>query len=277
MQKCGVAMCEKWNRWMGYLSEVYSKVSDMKILKKLLIVTALASGLTSCCPVLYAPVGHNVPLFKQKGEALLNIGTCAIDDGTGFNLQGAVAVDSSVAIISSFYHMADDQEAGAEIKGKGNCFEMGIGKFWPVKNTGWVGDVFIGAAFTGIQNKVTGQSLDVNYVTPFVQPSFGYRNRAIELILSSKIGFVQYTDLKNELTEPGLRNSAETFYREKKSSFVIDGGITIRAGWKGIKLQGQLVVTSFNYNATDGNTFFNDSYGSLGLVFRISPKPLATR
>jgi len=63
----------------------------------ILLVFPIAILMASCSPVLYTPVGQNVPLFKEKGEATIEAGYCSSNNdaaifgdapANGFNVQG---------------------------------------------------------------------------------------------------------------------------------------------------------------------------------------------
>src|SRR6187401_3370028 len=129
--------------------------STMKTINCLVIlVFALISvGLTSCSPVAYSTTGQTVPLFQEKGEAFINVGhamaTNDFDYADGLSVQAALAIDSSVALMSSFYHMS---QRDGDWSGKGTYADFGIGLFKSNSSKRFKGEIFIGAGFGSIKN-----------------------------------------------------------------------------------------------------------------------------
>jgi len=186
--------------------------------------------------------------------------------------KGALAVDSSLAIISSFCSMKDSEEQGAEITGNGTYIDFGIGKFWTINDSEWIAELFIGTGFSSIKNKVNMNNLNVKYFTPFVQPSIGYRNAFFEFAFTPKLAMINYTSMTNELADPDQHISAEDFYESNKTQFAIEPGFTFRLGWESVKIHWQTVYSSFEYNGLEDTSPVNYLFTSFGIFFRIQPK-----
>src|SRR5689334_19848531 len=86
--------------------------SDVLMIKDLFVISAFVAIclISSCAPVVYAPVGQNVPLLKNKGDITFNASAASTEDAGGVGLQFASALDSSFALISSLYFMGHKSE-----------------------------------------------------------------------------------------------------------------------------------------------------------------------
>jgi hypothetical protein len=242
----------------------------------IMILVALIS-LISCSPeipVLYTAAGQNVPLFQKKGEIAMSGGFASASpkdynyndfDFTpymqGFNIQFAMAVDSSVAIISSLYSLSEDDD----FISKGNYFELGIGKFKYNLNSNLTGEIFIGAGFGSLKNSMENQSINARYFKVFIQPSGGYSSEIIDVAFTPRVGLVTHTSNSSILNDPAMEQS----FSGKKTKLVFEPGVTLRVGYKNVKLQYQFNYSTFHYNDTDEIDPVYPRFGSLGLYVLI--------
>lgn len=189
------------------------------------LLVVLIAALPSCAPVLYTNVGHNVPLFHEKGEVSINAGYGSVTgenyfygldasaEGEGFNAQGAVAIGKSTAVISSFYSMKDD---GEDVSSKGNYVELGVGKFKYSAAGNLVSEIFVGTGFGAIKNLEQGEYLNLKYVKPFVQPSVGLSTKHFDLAFTPRIALVSYTGGSENMSDPAQQYTFRKFWKEKK-------------------------------------------------------------
>ena len=242
------------------------------------IITALLLGmlLYSCAPALYTNVGQNVPLLKKKGEFAVSAGkgSTGNDHGSaeGFNTQAALAVGKSTAIISSFYSM---KSSGDDIEGKGNYFEIGVGKFKGNDETKFIAEIFGGTGFGSIQNSMGSDKINLKYVKPFIQPSCGFSTKVIDIAVTARIGLVSYTSKSENISDPQQQQTFGNFWSENKNSFVFEPGVTFRIGYQNIKLQLQYAHTSLKYEWPDGSDHYSavfDNYGSFGVFILLSDR-----
>ena len=241
---------------------------DIDLLKKVMhpsnsaIVLSIASvvvvSIQSCSPILYSATGQNVPLFKNKGEVAISGGLCwgknDEGDALGGNIQGAVAIDSTWAVMSSLYSMKGPVETfylgkQSPTTSNGNYVEAGLGKFkyWPRPKL--TGEIFLGTGFGSIKNKIIDERLEAKFIKPFVQPSIGYGGRIFEVALTGRVGLVSFTSNTNTLSDPDQRAEAEKFFNEKHSTMVFEPGLTFRGGYKSVKGQFQYCFSSFSYHS----------------------------
>jgi hypothetical protein len=223
--------------------------------------------------VLYSAVGQNVPLFQNKGEIAMSGGFAYASpreynsnnfDITpymeGFNVQFAMALDSSVAVISSLYSLRGENDWAS----KGNYFELGIGKFKYNTNSNLAGEIFIGAGYGSMKNSLDNQQLNANYIKVFIQPSGGYSSKIIDVAFTPRVGLVTLTTNSANLIEPTTE-----YVLEKKTKLIFEPGVTLRVGYKNVKLQYQFNYSTFHYNDTEDFDPVYPRFGSFGLFVLI--------
>lgn len=227
--------------------------------------------ISSCSPVPYGNVGQNVPMLKNKGEVSVTANYANTDDANGLGIQGAVAVDSSLALMTSFYSLKNNRNT--DWKGSGKYFELGAGKYGLMGRSKFVFDVFGGVGFGGIKNNSgTGSALDLNFVKPFVQGSIGLSGKWIEVALTSRFALPVYTNYKNSLTDSSQHAQIAAYYEENKSRFVFEPGITFRFGYKSVKANLSFCTSSFSLDEKYNDVSINNNYVSAGLAVLISKR-----
>lgn len=246
----------------------------------LLFMAALVS---SCNPVMYSTVGQNVPMFTEKGEVALSAayGLSSSDednaDAKGLAIQAATSISESSAIMASYYHLKGTENQGypfsapSEFSSSGNYLEAAFGKYGTFSES-FAYEVFGGIGYGSITNDYQGTSIDVQMIKPFLQPSIGYISRYVDLILTPRIGFINYTS-----HQPGNITMLNDFIDENNNAVVFEPGITIRAGYQSVKLQIQYNYSTFSaksvYEIDNVITTFNpmnQHFISLGIYVLIS-------
>ena len=239
------------------------------MIKNLFAISALIAIclISSCSPVVYAPVGQNVPLLKTNGDVTFNASLATTEDAGGVGLQFASALDSSFALISSLYLMGHKSEnemdgTSSDWEGHGSYFEIGAGKFGKIAGKKSLRyEVFGGLGFGGIKNSLATSQVDVGFIKPFIQPSISVGNDWVEFAFTPRLAFLSYTRQDVRTSDDFLRAEAEDYFREKKSSLIFEPGITLRVGGKIVKGQLQFTGTTHNYEPEDyievNNTFFS--------------------
>lgn len=226
--------------------------------------------ITSCVPVFYSNVGQNVPLFRGKGEVFLAGGLSATynkndyTDAEGLNVMAAAAVDSNMAVLCSFYSLKSSGDSQSnEWSGKGNYFELGIGLFERGKTSRLNGEIFVGLGY-GTINSTDNYNTHINlkFLKPFIQPSGGFSTGALDIAFTPRIGLVQYVS----------NSGARDFFAEKKSTLVFEPGVTVRLGYRNVKLQYQFTYSTFKYSFDQGGNPINSHHESLSVAIMISDR-----
>jgi hypothetical protein len=220
-------------------------------------LVAMGIALTSCGPVLYNSVGQNVPLFREKGEAQVAGGVSlsmsenglAYNSSSGVVVQGALAATNRVALISSFNYFSGDSYD--EWSHDSFYFEVGAGIYKPLEDSKAILELLggIGSGFMNNQSSGAPDFVKATYIKPFVQPSFGWRFRVVELAITPRIALVNYVQHSSSMFNSDIESDINNFFATRKSSVVFEPGLTFRAGGK-IKFQYQFNYTTFNFRST---------------------------
>ena len=167
----------------------------------------LVPWILSCSYGAYSPTNQNVPLFKQKGEAKLDV-------STGY-LQGAVAVGKHVALLANVQYASGRLYVRPDMgRTRHRRLELGAGYFGGLKNNpNWITEVYAGVGAgrldwdrygyentANVSQAVDGPSLTSQNQNVFVQSSIGYRGRRTNIALSAKMNGLTYSNLR--LTPP---------------------------------------------------------------------------
>lgn len=244
----------------------------------MLAVTLLIAG---CSPIYYAPNAHNVPLFTEKGEASFS-GSCEImDQSTGGNIQTAVALSDHISIMAGGFHVkteyTNEFDSDKQEVSKGYLVELGAGYFDAFNvssKMNLVLETYGGMGFGKYDNSTRVPSYfdynsawtdyyarNASYQRYFIQPSLGLKSAYFEFALSARFAGLTYTNYTVDYDAPELPLD--------NWSLLLEPGITLRAGFKNVKIQSQIGL-SLNLNNPD--LIQEHFYFSLGLYFNIGPE-----
>ncbi|SHO64917.1 hypothetical protein [Algoriphagus zhangzhouensis] len=245
-------------------------------MKSLLQYSALfmfvSALLQACSPVMYSNVGQNVPLLKEKGDVFLQGGISGSDgeeSASGGGFQFAYAISDHWQINSSFYALGNQEISDPDDwRGTGNYFEIGGGFYSTSENKKWVYEITGGLGFSSIKNKLGGVSrdhIDVGHFKPYLQPAVGVSLKNFEFAFSPRIAYNTFTKKEYEIFDPSLSSEVQTFFDQQGDFLILEPGFTLRGGIKNVKVQIQLVLSSFS----EDKRFVNDTFSSFGLAFSI--------
>jgi hypothetical protein len=233
--------------------------------------------LQSCASV-YVPGAQNVPLLKEKGQVKLAAGL--------YDYQAAYAVGPHAAVM---VNAQNSDRVGSELVAStkksyrevSKMVEVGGGYFTDAKNT-WTFEAYGGVGVFKTRLRSNYQDLrsdypndnagkDSSYSTLlntrgtrfFVQPSFGYASKAVDIAFSTRIiglsfGSVKqlsYSDIRWEQSDLGKLNGRMHLFAEP--------AITMRVGYKWLKAQ---IQTGVSLRITSSKVPYNYLFGSVGLV-----------
>lgn len=236
------------------------------------VLTFIGSAFSSCSPILYTSVGQNVPLFHGKGEVTFGGGYADTGDATGVTMQFAVAVDSSLAVSALFHSLSGSYSNEPDFwEGSGTYFEGGVGKFGTMSEGLCAWEVFVGLGYGSIKNTNLNQGVNARYIKPFLQPSISIGTGVVEFAITPRIGVVNYTAHSSTLTDAQNAEVIEAFFDEKSTTLVFEPGVTLRLGYRGVKLQAQYSYSTFSYRAEDWDPV-NPEFISIGLQFLITKR-----
>ena len=230
-------------------------------MKTILLYAATILLLTGCSRYYYAPNMHNVPLFKDKGEARLAGGVSSGDEISSVEVQAAYSFTDHIGVMANYFNT---NGGGGNNTGKGSLFEGAVGYFGPIKGD-FRYEVFVGYG----RGKVTSyydangtSKLGIDKV--FIQPAIGYTRNFLDVAVSAKVAtsnfFVKDVDTSNATAMNDMR-----FIRDNHHSYLFEPALTVRGGWKYAKLQLQY---GYSFNLTNPN-FKQEKY-NLGIALYFS-------
>lgn len=216
-----------------------------------------------CASGLYAPNMQNVPLFQEKNEIRINAAYGITDADNAVELQLAYAPTANIGI-----------QANALLHGysfylpKFNNFdvffgEIGAGYYRPFgNNKHWVFETYgllgLGQAFPAFSYYKEGYK---QYGKFSLQPAIGFTAKGFDAALSARASY-----LLNDVAWKRIDENSDEYGKYYKSnSFLIEPAITLRGGWKYVKLQTQL-------GASIGGEKGMDSHANIGICVLLNKK-----
>ncbi len=237
--------------------------------------------LSSCSPSMYSNTGHNAPLFHQKGEVNIAGGyneTVNTETGLyaeGFDLKFATSVSDHTVIHSSFTHQWNSSETSDNWSAKGSYFEVGGGRYGVTgaENIA-AGEIIGGIGFMSLKNTKGNDYIDAVIIKPYVQPTIGITHKIIDVAFTPRIAYISYLNNDYSIMDVEERSEIRRFFDDKKSTLVIEPGVTLRLGYKNFKLIGQWSYSTFKYESIFDDEFkpYLNRYLSIGLSILITDR-----
>jgi hypothetical protein len=225
-----------------------------------IIFFAMAALCSSCQHYYYQPSANNVPLFREKNEARIQLQTSSGNYLSGFDAQTAYAVGKHTGLQLNFFHTGDKAEGFGS--GKGDYIEAAAGYFKPLPNNRWIFETYAGIGEGWVTNVYeTSASSKFGMTKLFMQPSFGFTSKHFDIALSSKISLADYNLLSSSVNKDDYASDAAYIdFLNNKSFFLWEPGLMMRGGFEHLKFLLQVTRTiaidpglrSDNVNASFG-------------------------
>lgn len=202
----------------------------------LVLFTLLMIALCSCYSprYVYSPAAHNVPLLTEKGDSKLaayyssnlsgntsiNLADQQKSSGSGYDLQGAVAVTEHFAIQASYVkrkelNYALNNLARADtsvINYRRNLTELGVGYYTGLDERGFIFfQVFAGAgvgksSLSDLYNSGVNRHFNMKVQKLYLQPAFTFRYQNVfTSTFSNRISFIYFSDIATDYSDEELR------------------------------------------------------------------------
>jgi hypothetical protein len=229
------------------------------------MIAVLSTVLCSCSHYYYVANTKNVPMLREKNEARVSISYGEGDESSSFDAQGAYAITDKIGVLANYMTASGGSTSSPGNNwAKGTCFEGAAGYFKPI-NTFGVFEVYGGLGTSSQHHQYSSGTADLRFLKVFVQPSFGFTWKWGELAFSlpaSRVSFNEIRDYTSSGEHSGLEKIASN-----KISYILEPAVTIRGGWKYLKLQFQYVHVT---NLTNQDLPFECDKVSLGLYISIA-------
>jgi hypothetical protein len=250
-----------------------------KLTGKILFLAVLSS---SCTHYYYVPNVQNVPLFREKNECCLSATYGIGDESRCVEVQAAYSITDNIGVMTNFISakggdVSDDNEDW----GKGNYLEGAIGYYKPIEKYsvleiyGGVGGGnqnhhYMSSNYdNGLYSETYAGTSELSFTKIFIQPSFGLTFKPFDIAVSTRICGLFYGTIFNNIFGDTYQYDKLNTIADKRNYYYLEPAITIRGGWKYVKLQLQGAITSY-FNNPDFN--FEDYHISIGLYITIAER-----
>ena len=189
-------------------------------------------------------------------------------------IQAAVAVSNHIGVMANGYYK--DYKNG-DYQHKGGLGEAAIGWYKPMIEDPLVMEVFVGAGLGNVSkaqvfttgSETRNASFDAKATRFFIQPEIGYAGKVFDVALTPRFTFLKYNEFSSQgyTTEELAEDYLNDGYLTSHMFAFTEPALTVRAGWKWIKLQGQYGMA---INVGGGNIRAPKNFSSLTLVIDIA-------
>jgi len=227
--------------------------------------------LSSCTHYYYVPATQNIPLFKEKNEARVLAAYGGGSESSAVELQAAYSLTNNLAVMTNFIS-ARGGNLSAENWGKGNYAEGAVGYYKPFDSAG-VFEVFGGVGAGSQQHRYATANYfstsRLGFTKLFIQPSLGLTFRGFDVAFSTRVCNLNFWQVRNQIDPTNSNYLVVNDISQARNSVLLEPAITIRGGWKYVKLQLQFLTSS---NLTNRNLAFEKVYGSAGIYFTLAKR-----
>lgn len=262
-------------------------------MKKAVFSLFTAVFLVSCSSdhYYYLQNSQQVTLFREKDEVRIHGNLNNSDYTGGMGIQGAYAMSDKFCAAASwmnFYNSSSSQSNGITLAswngnywdgafgyyrsfGKYGIFEAYAGMGTSVQDHQYSSTLthtsvtyypWIGNVVNTKYETVNAGSAYIKYNKYFIQPCYGIRYEHFEAAFSLRAGYLDFFKVENKIDPiyPEFREPDKL--GAKPGHLFFEPALTLRAGWKIVKLQMQLALTGMG-----GSSYRYESYNlNFGLV-----------
>jgi len=228
------------------------------------IVMAALFSLSGCVSTasFYCPNTINVPLLREQNEAHIT-GSIGIGDGeygcssNMYDVNASYAITDHLGIMGSAHGFSsvDDNGINNSLTNSSTMGDIGVGYYKTLDaKKRLITEVYGGMGFGTLNTTglVTG---NMQMYRLFVQPSIGLRTAVFDFVFSVRACDVNYHYNSSPAVYAALLNAKEYEVAPANGSnnLFIEPAITMRLGYKFVKLQWQLMASlgkgSFRYDS----------------------------
>lgn len=240
----------------------------------------------------YSQNTQQVPLFKEKNEAQL-LGNLSVGDATSAqNIQTAYSITDKFAVMGSWMNFKNSKETkinGVSLASwNGQYYDAAFGYFKDFKKYG-VFEIYGGLgtasqhhsyseevldttySFFVFQNStvVNRGTADIHFNKFYIQSQYGLSYNNFDLALSVRLSNIYYSTVHNQITKGYIAFNDVESLRHNRNYFLVEPGITIRFGWKYVKMQ---IQYSYSGLLSSHNLSIDNYYVSFGLNIAIAKR-----
>lgn len=240
----------------------------------------LSVMLSSCAHYYYVPNAQNVPLFREKYEFRLSGAYGFGDYSQCSEFQTAFSLTDHIAMITNFMSAKGGKVSDNDDWAKGTYFDGALGYYKPFSEHG-VFEIFGGLGGSNqhhhysvyqwnSSNNLNSGTSDLSFTKLFIQPAIGVTFENIDFALSTRISRLSFNKINNQILESIDQSEYDRLnsLAQNKNHLSIEPALTLRAGFKNIKLQVQAIGAGYSNN----NDYFETIHLSIGLSVAFTSK-----
>ena len=248
----------------------------------------ILASLNSCNHYYYAPNAHNVPLFQEKNEARITIARSGGDEFVGTEFQSAYSITKNIGVMFNGFFVLPGNDGGLGSNemgeffnpiyssnttnaawGKGHLFEFGVGYFKAL-NKYFVFETYGGFGWGKATNQYDRSSTStVNFRRHFIQPSIGFTTEWFDIAFSTRFCGLQYNNIDYNIKIDSYDKVDLEYIENNRFSVLFEPAITLRGGWRYIKIQTQWGLSRNLNNPKLAQEILN---GNIGIYVVITDK-----
>lgn len=257
---------------------------------KIILAIVITAFLTSSCShTYYAPAVQHVPLFHEKNDKDIALYVGGADLIPFVGVQGAYALTDYLGLMGGYTNISVEssiEEGGQKQNlgsGVGNHFDLALGYYKPLMDNQLIFEIYAGAEHLSQKHKYynvmsnggnTIRHLSKSQLSSFkyyVQPAIGFTHKYFDVAISSRVGWLNFYNVD---VIDGNRMSDDDFLKlnflanDYNNAFMLEPALTVRGGWKYVKIQAQYSY-SFNLLNTNEKYLFGRNNFNIGLFFTL--------
>lgn len=202
-----------------------------------------------CSHYYYVANVQNVPMFREKNEYRLAGNFGGGDESSGLDIQAAYSVSDKMGIMANFMTAWGGNHPDGNWA-RGSLLEGGAGYYKPFAESG-IFEIYGGLGASNQHHQYmsgypaqNNSTADLSSLRVFVQPSVGLSNNLFDIAFSTRFCGLAFTHVNN-YTPAGFGGYDELNALESKSHFFLEPALTLRLGWKNVKLQFQTEYSGY--------------------------------
>lgn len=234
-------------------------------MKKIFIHIVFLVAMTSCTHYYYIPQTQNVPLFREKNEYRATVSMGGGVEISTIDIQAAYSFTDKFALQTNLMFANGGGDKNYGDWGKGNYIDAAFGYFKPLRGHG-VFEIYAGLGTSNQHHQYSlyGESADLSFTKVYIQPSIGLTFSGFDVALTSGFSNINFNKINYQISKYSGDYSSVELISRNKNSFLFEPSLTIRGGWKYVKLQLQLGLSQ---NLSNSNLAFETSKINAGVTF----------
>ncbi len=223
--------------------------------------------LCQSCKTAYIPSALNVPLLQEKGELKITL--------TPTNYQVAYAISEKLGVMANGQRASStttfsDGVTNSDFKQTNSSIELGAG-YLGKGGRNFLYELYggLGLVKADIVDSKAGKTIgtyEANGLKFFIQPNIGFTTKAFDVAFSARFTGLQFGTSSTVFSKQYLIDKELNELSENTHLF-LEPAITLRGGYKFIKLQTQIGISA---KLSSASIPYNSLVGSIGLQINIA-------